>query len=233
MVESLPEKSRLEALDDRRRNVRIAPRDRKHSTYVSRLRWVLPAVVLGMVGMLMIWPKIQIEISERRFAPSKLDKAALEAAATQNKLLNANFSSVDSKGRPFTLTATEAVQDNNNPDNITLQSPHGTLKISDTDTMTAQSLTGLYAQGEQHLTLIDDVVLTRSDGTTMNTEKLFVNLKTNDSHTDQPVVIDGPQGHLTAKGMDVKEDGAVTIFPGPAKLIINNTKSSIDPKGNS
>ena len=89
MADTSPEKGRLEALDDRRRNVRIAPRDRRHSAYVSRLRWALPFLVLFIVAMLMIWPKIQMEISERRFAPSKLDKAALEAAATQNKLLSA------------------------------------------------------------------------------------------------------------------------------------------------
>lgn len=228
------ETTRLEMLDDRRRSVRLAPRDRSHTNRVTRLRLLLPLAALLIIAVLMIWPKIEVEISERRLAPSKLDQASLRQAATQNRLLNANFSSVDSKGRPFTLNSTEAVQQKDNPDNIELTSPRGSIRLDDSDSMTAQANTGLFAQAAQHLTLNDDVVLTRSDGTVMNTQKLFVDLKNNESHTDMPVTVDGPQGHLTAQGMSVKNGGAVTVFPGPAKLILNS-KSSIDPtkKGSS
>lgn len=219
---------RLGALDDRRRSVRFAPRDQSHSNRVTRLRLLLPLAAVAIIAVLMIWPKIEAEISERRLAPSKLDKAALQQAATQNRLLSANFSSVDSKGRPFTITSEEAVQQTDNPDNVQLKSPKGTVQLDETDTLEAKSVSGLYAQGEQHLTLNENVVITRSDGTTLKTQKLFVNLKTNESSTDVPVVIDGPQGHLTAAGMVVKNGGAVTVFPGPAKLILN-TGGSIDP----
>jgi lipopolysaccharide export system protein LptC len=224
------EKHRFDALEDRRRSVRIPSRHHVYSSLVNRLRWVLPVLVLGIVAALMIWPKIQVEIAERRFAPSPIDRAALERAATENRLLNANFSSIDAKGRPFTLTASEAVQKNNDPDLVVLQKPRGTLKSSDTETMTGEAERGLYAQGKQHLTLTENVVLTRSDGTTMKTEKLFVNMATNDARTDVPVVIEGPQGKLTAQGMDMKNGGASTIFTGPAKLILNSNKS-IDPAG--
>ncbi len=229
------EKPRLDMLDDRRRAVRFAPRDRTHTNRVTRLRLLLPLVALVIVAILMIWPKIEVEISERRLAPSKLDEASLRQAATQNRLINANFSSVDSKGRPFKLTSTEAVQQKDNPDNIELTAPKGMITLNETDSMTAESKTGLFAQAAQHLTLNDDVVLTRSDGTVMNTQKLFVDLKNNESNTDTPVTVDGPQGHLTAQGMVVKNGGMLTIFPGPAKLIINNSRSSIDPtkEGNS
>ncbi len=223
---------RLNALDDRRRNVRIEPHERAYSAYVKRLRRVLPGVALFIVGALLVWPKIQMELNERRFAPSTMDRAALEKAATENKLINANFSSVDSKGRPFTITADQAVQETANPDNVQLENPHGTLKISDTADMTAKSVSGVYAQGKQHLTLLKDVVLTRSDGTTLNTEKLFVDMVSNSSSTDLPVIVDGPQGHLTAQGMDMKNGGEVTVFTGPAKLILQ-TDTKLKPAGTS
>jgi len=229
----VPSDQRLGALDDRRRNVRMSTMDRTYSSFVKKLRWILPVFAAIILGMLMVWPKIEMEISERRFAPSTLDKAALQQAATENRLLNADFSSTDSSGRPFTLLATEALQQNENPDAIILQNPNGSLKTSETETLNATSKHGLYAQAAQHLTLNEDVVLTRSDGTTMKTETLFVDLKTQDSKTDAPVVIDGPQGHLTAQGMDMKSGGAVTIFTGPAKLILNNTEPAPKTTGGS
>lgn len=218
---------RLSALHDRRKTVRIASSAHLHSAFVSRLRWVLPVAALGIVAVLMIWPKIRVEIADRRFAPSTIDRAALEQAATENRLLNANFSSVDSQGRPITITSSEAVQENNNPDVILLQNPSGTLK-TDEGLMTAQARHGIYAQAKQHLTLNDDVVLARPDGTTLKTQTLFVELGTYDARTDVPVVIDGPQGKLTAQGMTTSNGGDVTVFSGPAKLILNS-KSSIDP----
>lgn len=224
MAEPLPDpdnKPRLTALDDRRRNVRLTLGDRTYSAFVKKLRLFLPFVAAGIVAALLIWPKIELEISERRFAPSKLDQAALRQAATENRLINANFSSTDSKGRPFTLLATEALQENENPDSIILQNPNGKMQIDDEQSMTATSKKGIYAQAAQHLTLNDDVVLTRSDGTTMKTQTLFVDIKSNDTKTQTPVVIDGPQGHLTAQGMYTQYGGAITTFVGPAKLILN------------
>lgn len=224
--------TRLDALNDRRRNVRMSTMDRAYSSFVKKLRWVLPFMAAIILAALMIWPKIEMEISERRFAPSQLDKAALEQAATENRLINANFSSTDSKGRPFTLTATEAVQENDNPDAILLQNPDGTLTTGETEKLNATAKHGVYTQAEQHLILNDDVVLTRTDGTTMKTQTLSVDLMNNAAHTDTPVVIDGPDGTLTAQGMTMKNGGAVTVFAGPAKLILKS-KSSINPTGGS
>lgn len=223
------ETERLKALDDRGKP-RTSGAHHTYTALVQKLRWALPLSALIIVAVLMIWPKIEVEFSDRRFAPSKLDKAALEQAATENRLLNANFSSTDSKDRPFTINASEAVQENNNPDVILLQNPRGTLRIDDAETGKAESKNGLYEQTRQFLTLNDDVVITRTDGTILRTQTLSIDLFNNEAKTDVPVTIDGPQGHLTAQGMDIQQNGLVTIFPGPAKLILN-AENSVNPSG--
>ncbi|NBX66300.1 MAG: LPS export ABC transporter periplasmic protein LptC [Proteobacteria bacterium] len=224
------DKPRLEALRDRRQTVRISLADRAYTAVIRKLRWILPVAALGILAALLVWPKIEMEISEKRFAPTKVDRATLEKAATENRLANAKFSSVDAKGRPFNIRAVEAVQDSKNPDNVNLKTPSGTLKISETIDMTADAKTGVYEQKEQILTLNQDVVLTRTDGTVMKTSVMTVNLMTNDASTDVPVTISGPQGHLEAMAMTMKNSGALTIFKGPAKLVLT-PKNSIDPKG--
>lgn len=221
---------RLEALRDRRQTVRISLADRAYTAVIRKLRWILPMAALGILAALLVWPKIEMEISEKRFAPTKVDRATLEKAATENRLANAKFSSVDAKGRPFSIIATEAVQDTKNPDNVNLKTPSGKLKISDEVDMDAEAKSGVYQQKEQILTLTEDVVLTRSDGTVMKTAEMVVNLMTNDARTEVPVQIVGPQGQLEAQGMDMKNSGALTVFKGPAKLVLT-PKNSIDPKG--
>ncbi|MCB1538719.1 MAG: LPS export ABC transporter periplasmic protein LptC [Rhodospirillales bacterium] len=224
-----PPPIRLEALTDRRRNIRFAPAERAYSRFVHHLRRILPMTALGILGVVMIWPKIETELAQRRFAPSRLDKAALEKAASENRLIGADFSALDSNGRPFSIIAKQAIQKNDDPDTVILEDPRGTLRLNADTTLSAQAKQGLYAQESRHLTLESDVVLTRSDGTTMTTQELFVDLMTNDSHTNMPVAIDGPQGHLTAQGMDMTDGGAVTIFAGPAKLILYSTGDTPNP----
>lgn len=222
--------SRLGALDSRGQGSELSFADRAYSAIVKKLRWVLPVSAACIVMALMIWPKFQTEISQKRFAPSRIDKVALEKAATENRLSNAKFSSLDAKGRPFSIVSSEAVQETKDPDTIQLSAPSGTLRINETETMTAQAKTGTYRQAKQHLTLNDDVVVSRSDGLTMKTAILYVDLMTSDANTDAPVDISGPQGHLTAQGMTMTGGGLKTLFPGPAKLILN-PGNTIDPKG--
>lgn len=222
--------NRLEALQDRRRTIRVTSTHKTYSSIIKKLRWVLPVLVLTIVAALLVWPKIEIEISQKRFAPAKLDREALQKAATENKLADAKFSSVDAKGRPFTIIAAEAVQDSKNPDIINLIAPSGTLQLNGDASMTAISKTGSYQQKDQLLYLKDDVVFTRSDGTAMKTSVMYIDLMANTARTNQPVIIDGPQGTLKAQAMDMQNGGAVTIFKGPATLRLH-TNNSINPKG--
>jgi len=222
--------NRFNALKDHRKGEGLSLSDKAYSGFVAKLRWILPIAAIAIVTALMIWPKIQIEISQNRFAPAPVDRAALEKAAAENRLANAKFSSIDGKGRPFSIVAAEAIQDSKTPDNVILQTPSGTLKMSDDVTMTADAKGGLYQQEKQVLELNENVVLTRSDGTVMRTQTMLINLATSDASALAPVEIEGPQGHLTAQSMTMTGGGASTIFKGPVKLILQ-TGNSINPKG--
>lgn len=228
-----PDKPRLKALgDDKRdRTVRLSRTDTIYSAIVARLRWVLPVTALAVVGILMIWPKVQLELADRRFAPTTpMDKAALEKAATENKLLNANYSSTDSKGRPFSLISTQATQQNQTPDIVLLETPKGSYTLGPDDIIKVTANEGIYAQEKQLLDLVTNVVITRSDGGVMNTQKLHVDLKNSNAHSDEPVTYAGPQGTLKAKAMDISQGGQVMVFTGPATLTINSN-TSITPGG--
>jgi len=218
-MEQQPE--RLTALHDRRTVVRMSSREIAYSGIVRKLRWTLPMLALGILLILMVWPRIQVEIENIRFKVAPIDQKILEQAATETRLLNADFSSVDSEGRPFRILADQAIQQNNDPSKVQMINPNGTLKSDATDSITLRGDRGLFEQDKQYLTLNDNVVMTRSDGSVMNTSVLYMDLKSNEAHTDRPVTIDSPQGRLWAQGMETTGGGALTVFTGPAKVIFN------------
>lgn len=229
MTEEQPTPSRLDALESGPVGPAALPALR--SAIVRKLRWILPVAAAGILAALMVWPKIEIELSEKRFEPVKIDRATLEKAAHENRLTDATFSSLDSAGRPFSILAAQAVQDSVYPDRITLDTPRGTLTLGPGDDLSAHAESGLYLQKDQILNLAGGVVITRSDGTVMNAPTMIVNLLTHDAHTRDAVSIKGPQGTLSAaSGMLMREDGAVTIFGGPIVLTLL-PRNSINPKG--
>jgi lipopolysaccharide export system protein LptC len=227
MAENTPQPERLTALNDRRTTVRLTRREQAYSGFVKKLRWALPVLAMGILLVLMVWPRIDSIVENMRFKAPPIDKKALEQAATENRLLNADFSSVDSQGRPYHILADQAVQQNKDPNRVVLIRPNGTLKAGEADTITLKGDHGLFQQDTHYLTLTDNVVMTRSDGSVMKTSVLHMDLSTNSAQTDQPVAIDGPQGSIRAQGMDSRNGGATTVFTGPAKLILNNNGSSL------
>lgn len=226
----MPQQKRLKALDDHGRATQLTVADRLYSGLIKKLRWALPILALLIVALLLIWPKIENELTLRRFAAPKIDQAVIERATAENRLENAKFSSVDAKGRPFTINSKTAVQDNINPDIIHLESPAGIIRQANGENIKATAERGTYRQKDQILDLESAVVVAQSDGTVMETAVMTVNLSTNDIYTDTPVTIDGPQGRIEAKGMDIRNDGLTTVFKGPAKLVINTGKT-INPRG--
>jgi lipopolysaccharide export system protein LptC len=223
-------KPRLDALQNTNDSAKFSIATRAYSAFVKKLRIALPVSVLVIVTILLIWPKIEIELSQQRFAPVKTDTATLEKAARENRLSDAKFSSVDAKGRPFTISAAQAFQDNTNSDVVQLTTPQGSIQTSDTQDMQAKAATGVYLQKDQILELRDDVVITRSDGTIIKTATLKIDLKLNDLSTQSAITITSPQGDLQAANMTSKNNGAVTIFGGPVRLELK-PKNSIHMQG--
>lgn len=197
---------------------------RAYSFIVRKLRWILPIMALCIVLFLMVWPRIQTELENIRFKVQPIDQKVLEQAATETRLLQADFSSTDSKGRPYRVLADEAIQQNDDPDMIDLTNPDASLQTSESETMTATSAKGHLNQSTHDLTLEQSVTITRTDGTVLNTEILNLNLQSHDANTDQPITIKGDDIDLTATGMHTQNGGDIIIFAGPAKAILHQTK---------
>lgn len=197
-----------------------------YTSYVRKLRLALPLIVIMLVAVLLLWPKLKFEIKIPD-VPSSINKTDLEQAATENRLLQAEYFAVDSEGRPFKIRAIEAIQEKQNPDGVLLRAPVGALDMQDGTVLSIRSEHGLYEQEKKRLTLMDNVVMTRNDGSEMRTRSLFIDIANGIAETTTPVEGETPEGTIKARGMLITGRGALTVFKGPATLVLT-TNSSLD-----
>ncbi len=225
MDDDVEEPARLERLRvDGHRRVTI---DGRRSHIIRKLRLILPLIALAMTVVVVTWDQ-----GGRHAQPLKKEEVLPASQNIENELLKPVFNSVDDKNQPYTVTADRAVQSRSNPDLLDLENPKASLTQADKTTLGAQSVKGTYEQKTQKLNLNGDVVLTYSEGYTLKTQELRVDIPTQKAFSGRDVFIEGPAGTLEAKGLEGDATSGALVFTGPARVLLKNTGNLFDPKGN-
>ena len=177
---------------------------------------LLPLGALGLLSLVVLWPEF-----ENAHDPARVSYrlATGTDAASQGSMTKAHYRGIDDTGRPYTLTAEQAVQ--TDADTVVLTKPAGDMTMKGGSWLMVQSRAGLYHAKTQHLDLNDHVTLYRDDGTTMRTSSALVDMKAGTADGHEKVNADGPFGTLDASGFAMTDRGTQLHFTGPAKLVLN------------
>ena len=191
-----------------------------YTSFIRRMRLFLPLVAVCIIVALMAWP-------DRQSTIAILEESQKESLQTirKNELSSPKFESVDSKNQPFTITATRAVQADDDADILLLERPLGELQLNTGGRVTLQSESGKYWQELEQLQLENNVELKNSDGYTMSTAKLDIDMEAGTARSDVNVSGFGPAGTLTAKGLQANNNEGVLVFNGPARLVLEDAGS--------
>ena len=188
-----------------------------YSRFVRWMRLVLPLLAAGVIGLLVAWPRVETTIE----AIPKESVIPQEQQVGSNELLNPRFESRDKKDQPFTVTAARAIQSANDPKVVLLEKPVADITLNNGTWLAAEAQTGAYRQEEEKLMLEGHVRLFHDDGYELLTDKLQVNIKTQEAWSDRPVRVRGPAGTLDATGLTANGIEGKLIFNGPATLVLN------------
>lgn len=199
-----------------------ATQNATYTRFVKAMRFALPAVALIIVVIVMAWPKMEVGIT-----PVTPDNVGKNQQATQNELINPRFEGVDSKNNPYALTATRAIQSQQNPDMLLLDMPVGDVDLGNQEKLIVTARKGNYRQNAGVLFLEGDVKLKHSTGYDMDTERLLLDTKARETRTDQPVKIVGPAGTIDATGLEARNVEGLVIFTGPAKLVLKESMKGL------
>lgn len=190
----------------------------RRSLLVTSTKWALPALALLLLASIALWP----EFARLRDQGRAAFRRVLSFEADSGKMRDARYRGVDERGRPYTITADWAVQAG--PMRINLAAPKGDIVQDGGGWVMVQAKDGVYMQHSGQLDLSQDVVLYRSDGTSLRTESAAIDIKTASAATQDKTHAEGPFGTLDAQGFTLVDKGAVIQFYGPAHLVVNQQK---------
>ncbi|MCB9987910.1 MAG: LPS export ABC transporter periplasmic protein LptC [Rhodospirillales bacterium] len=195
----------------------------RYTRFVRWMRVVLPLMAVGIVGILMAWPRV-----EETFEAIPKENLIPQAVIGKNELVSPRFESEDESQQPFTITATRALQSSDDPDMVLLEQPMADITLKSGDWIAVESQKGTYRQEKKQLMLTGAVKLFHDQGYELQTEKLLVDLQAQEAWSDQPVSGHGPAGTLQASGMQAENISERLIFTGPAKLVLNRAIKGIE-----
>ncbi|MCB8875328.1 LPS export ABC transporter periplasmic protein LptC [Acidisoma silvae] len=191
---------------------------RRRRMLVTWMKRLLPLGALMLLSLVMLWPEL---INQHNPARVSYHLGTGPDGADQGSMTKAHYEGIDDTGRPYTMTADQAVQ--TDADTVVLTHPAGDMTMKAGSWIMIQSKDGLYHAKAQHLDLTNHVVLYRDDGTTVRTSQAAINLKDSSASGHEVVNADGPFGTLSAKGFNITDRGTRLHFTGPSKLVLDGS----------
>ncbi|MCW8914974.1 MAG: LPS export ABC transporter periplasmic protein LptC [Magnetovibrio sp.] len=192
-----------------------------YSRFVRWMKFLLPFLALGLVALIVIWPRLKSEDTFRiAFSSVRLSGTA------QPGVDNARFMGTDEKLQPYSITADMARIDTDTDGLVKMEMPKADLTLDDGTWLVLTADNGRYFENAQLLELEGGVNLFHDTGYEISTDQLVLNLRTSVAESKTPVAGHGPFGEMNSNGLKLIDKGRVIFFSGPAKLKLYPAQSS-------
>jgi lipopolysaccharide export system protein LptC len=185
-----------------------------YSRFVTAMKLLLPAVAIGLVMLVAVWPRLQFSLEQMRPSRPRLDLSE----ARDLRMVNAHYSGVDKRHRPYVLTADVARQTAQQNDLISLEGPKADLTMINGAWLALSGDTGVYLSQGQLLDLFGNVKLFHDRGYELSTETAHVDLAAGAAEGHDAVQGQGVFGDVVSEGFHLIDHGQVIVFTGKAKL---------------
>ena len=195
---------------------RLAEPSPGYSRFVGWMKLLLPAVAIALLLLVVAWPRLQAGLDHLRLNFARLDLSD----ARDLRMVNARFSGIDKRHRPFTLTADVARQMPERNDLMALEGPKGDITLQNGAWLALTAYTGVYLTQGQLLDLFGDVKLFHDRGYELTTDTAHIDMTAGTAQGNDPVQGQGVFGDITSEGFRLLDHGQTINFTGKAKLHI-------------
>jgi lipopolysaccharide export system protein LptC len=185
--------------------VQIRRQARAHTRLVLAMRWLLPTLILAMIGLLGAFVVGQA-VRAAAARPKELP--------TQIRMVSPHFVGRDDKGRAFNLAAQLAVRDDSNMQRVILGAP---VMVMDSDTPHPKTLTadrGVYDEDTRILRLTGHVRVDDAAASTVGTDEALVDTRAGTVSGVSPVAASGPMGNIRAGSYTASQKGGAIVMHG-------------------
>ncbi|MGG5822882.1 LPS export ABC transporter periplasmic protein LptC [Falsiroseomonas sp. HW251] len=182
----------------------------------------LPLLAVGLLAVMALWPEIESNAERGRVAFRRVAEVRPDAL----HVVEPRYQGVDEQNRPFTVTATSAVQQGQ-AEIVQLLAPRADITLTDGGWVYLEADRGRYAKPEERLDLAGRVTVHHDDGTQFVTESATLDLHGGNAAGDVPVAAQGPFGTLTADaGFRLQDRGQVVQFLGNSRVVLESAQTS-------
>ncbi len=193
-----------------------ASETRRYSRFVRLMKLLLPAAAAALLGLVVTWPQIQSVPARFTMGFANISSSTGE----EPRMINARFTGVDSKGRPYSLTAENASQVGDSSEIIAFERPQADLTLANGSWAVLSALDGIYSEDTQILGLRKSVNLYHDSGYEFHTSSADIDLSSGIATGGTPVAGQGPFGQISSQGFMILDRGSRIIFTGKTKLVI-------------
>lgn len=211
----------LEVGQDRRRaltpsRARQVPRAEqiaRRQRLVAAMKLLMPLLAAGMLALMVFWPDIEGgngRLSFRR-GPALVPEAL--------QLVAPRFQGVDELNRPYTVTARLARQPGQ-AEVLLMDLPRADILLTDGGWVYVEGDRGRYDRAARHLDLEGNVQVYHDNGMLFQTEAATVQVDAGVARGERPTQAQGSFGTIESEGFEMLDRGAVMIFTGRARAIL-------------
>lgn len=187
---------------------------------VAIAKRALPALAVGLLAVMALWPEIESNAERGRVAFRRVAEVRPDALY----VVEPRYQGVDEQNRPFTVTASSAVQAGQE-EVVQLQAPRADITLTDGGWVYLEAERGRYVKPEDRLDLAGRVTVHHDDGTQFVTDQATLDLHGGNAAGDVPVAAQGPFGTLTAaQGFRLQDRGQVVNFLGASRVVLEGAQ---------
>jgi lipopolysaccharide export system protein LptC len=196
------------------------------------LAWLSFAVALALIGVLAFQAGTFNTLVPEAPSEAKNDTAP-EApgapAAKEMTVSQSRFTGFDREQRPFSVTAKNAVQDENDASKVRLVEVAAEMKRKSGQDVSISSQRALYDADSKTIALQGQVTITSADGFVAKMDKAQVNIEKHWLRSETPVEVVYANGVIRSNGMEIVDDGARILFFNRVKATFggNGRKGSL------
>lgn len=181
--------------------------------------WVLPTLAAALLAAVVFWPEFDRGDDRPRVAFRRNAQPRAEAL----RVVSPRYQGVDELGRAYTVTADAAEQPGASP-LLKLIEPRADMLLAGGGWVFLRAQRGLYDRPDSRLDLEGDVTLHHDNGSLLVTAAAVAKLDDGSAAGDTPVAAQGAFGTITAEGFRLTERGAVIVFTGHARAVLEGSR---------
>ncbi len=189
-----------------------------YSLFVNAMKVLLPALAVGLLLLIVIWPQVEKTGGFRLDTMDSLTDTPVPEEAT---MVNPRYEGIDKNRRPFMVTADLARQlEPGDGETIDMDQPAADLFDDEGNWLAITADHGIYERSQDVLLLDGNVNVFHDEGYELQTEQAVVDLAADTATSSTATYGQGTFGTITSQGLRVEDRGARVLFTGKAHMVI-------------